>query len=286
MRPVGWNCTISMSRSVRPARSAIAMPSQVLSPEGVWYLYMVGPPPVASSTACACTSTNSPLRMSIISTPASAFAAAVLDELDRAVLLQPPDAARPYLLGETVDDLDAGQVALVHGAIESLPRECLLVDGAVGVAVEEAAELVLQLADALHRHRDQRPGELLIGQPLAALDGVHEVALHRVPGRERDVVAALHHARAAAFAEQPLHREGDGKTRVRLVRVQRGEQPRAAGAEYQDVGLEPAHQIEPLRNFNIEPPRRQEKQIPKWAQDLSNHREKERTKSKKAVLYQ
>ncbi len=69
-RPVGWNCTISMSRSGRPARSAIARPSQVLSPEGVWYLYMVGPPPVASSTALACTKTKAPSRMSIISTPA------------------------------------------------------------------------------------------------------------------------------------------------------------------------------------------------------------------------
>ena len=34
-RPVGWNCTISMSRSGSPARSAIAMPSHDLSPEGV-----------------------------------------------------------------------------------------------------------------------------------------------------------------------------------------------------------------------------------------------------------
>ena len=44
-------------------------------------------------------------------------------------------------------------------------------------------------------------------QPLAALDRVHEVALDRVARRERDVVAALHHARAAAFAEQALHRD-------------------------------------------------------------------------------
>ena len=56
-RPVGWNCTISMSRSGSPARSAIARPSQLLSPDGVWYLYIVGPPPVASSTAFACTNT-------------------------------------------------------------------------------------------------------------------------------------------------------------------------------------------------------------------------------------
>jgi hypothetical protein len=74
------------------------------------------------------------------------------------VLLQPVDAARPALLGEAVDDLDAGQVTLVDGAVEGLPRKGLLVDGAVRVAVEEAAPAVLQLADAGLRHRDQRPG--------------------------------------------------------------------------------------------------------------------------------
>ena len=43
------------------------------------------------------------------------------------------DAARPHLLGEAVDDLDAGEVALVHGAVEGLAGERLLVDGAVGL---------------------------------------------------------------------------------------------------------------------------------------------------------
>ena len=41
-------------------------------------------------------------------------------------------------------------------------------------------------------------------QPFAALDRVHEMALDRIAGIERDVVAALHHAGAAAFAEQAL----------------------------------------------------------------------------------
>ena len=59
------------------------------------------------------------------------------------------------------------------------------------------------------RHRHQRPGQILVGQPLAALDRVHEVALDRIARGERDVVAALHHARAAALAEQPLDRDGD-----------------------------------------------------------------------------
>ena len=175
----------------------------------MWYLYIVGPPPVASSTACACTNTNSPVRMSIISTPAIASPRRGLDELDRAMLFEPVDAARPHLLGEPVDDLDAGQVALVHGAVEGLAGERLLVDGAVGIAVEEAAELVLELVDALDRDRDERPREVLVGQPLAAFDRVHEVALDRILRGERDVVAALHHARAAALAEQAFHRDGD-----------------------------------------------------------------------------
>ena len=56
------------------------------------------------------------------------------------------------------------------------------------------------------------------------------------PSRERDVVAALDHARAAALAEQSLDRDGDRQRGIRRVRVQRGEEPGAAGAEDQDVG--------------------------------------------------
>jgi hypothetical protein len=118
-------------------------------------------------------------------------------QLHRAVLLQAPRSAHPRLLRQAVDDLDAGEVALVHRAVEGLAGEGLLVDRAVGVAVEEAAELVLELVDALDRPRDQRPRQVLVGQPLAALDGVHEVALDRVAGRERHVVAALDHARCS-----------------------------------------------------------------------------------------
>ena len=49
----------------------------------------------------------------------------------RAVLLQPCDRPRPDLLHQPVDDLDAGQVALVDGAVEGLAGERLLVDAAV-----------------------------------------------------------------------------------------------------------------------------------------------------------
>jgi hypothetical protein len=67
------------------------------------------------------------------------------------------------------------------------------------------------------------------------------MALDRVALRQRDVVAALDHARAAAFAEQALHRDGDGELRVVLVRMQCREQAGAAGAEDQNVGLDGLH---------------------------------------------
>src|SRR5882672_1339697 len=125
------------------------------------------------------------------------------------MLFQAPNVPSPYLLGETVDDLDPGQVALVDGAVEALPGERLLVNGAVGIAIEKTAQLVFQLSYSFDRQGHQQPRQLLVGKPLAALDRVHEMALDRVLLRERDVVAALHHARAAAFAEQALHRDVD-----------------------------------------------------------------------------
>ena len=81
----------------------------------------------------------------------------------------------------------------------------------------------------------QRPGEFLVRQPFAALDGVHEMALDRVARQQRDVVAALHHARAAAFAEQALGGDRDVEIGVGVMRMQRGKQARrrpSRGSEY------------------------------------------------------
>ena len=85
------------------------------------------------------------------------------NQLDRAVFLEPAHVEREHLLHHPVDDLDAGEIALVHGAIEALAGERLLVDGPVRVPIEEAADLVLELADALHRTLDQPPREVLAG---------------------------------------------------------------------------------------------------------------------------
>ena len=157
------------------------------------------------------------------------------------MVLDAAHVAPPDLFGEPIDDLDAGQIALVHGAVEGLPGEGLLMHGAVGIAVEEATELVLQFADAFRRGAHQQPREILVVEPAAALDRVHEMALDRIARRQRDVVAALHHAGAAAFAEQALHGDGDVEIGIGFFGVQRREQAGAAGAEDKNVGVDRLH---------------------------------------------
>ena len=90
-------------------------------------------------------------------------------------------------------------VITISASVEGLPGERLLVQRAVGIAIEKTPQLVFQLLDALYRAGNQRPGQFLIGQPLAAFDGIHEVPLDRVAGSQRHVVAALYHARATAL---------------------------------------------------------------------------------------
>src|SRR5262249_14237331 len=135
------------------------------------------------------------------------------------------------------------EIALVDGAVEGLSGERLLVDGAVRIAVEEAAEFVLQLANAHRRGRHQQPGEILVVEPGAALDRVHEMALDRILLGERHVVAALHHAGAAAFAEQAFHRDGHVEVGSGLLGVQRRKEAGAARAEDQNVGVEVVHAL-------------------------------------------
>ena len=161
---------------------------------------------------------------------------AAFDQFHGAVLFEARDVARPDLFGETVHDLDARQVALVHGAIERLAGERFLVNRAVGIAIEKTAELVFQLANAFDGLLAKRPGKILVGKPLAALQRVREMALDRIACCERDVVAALNHAGATAFAEQSLDGDRDRQRGICLVRVQRRKQSRAAGAQDQDVG--------------------------------------------------
>jgi hypothetical protein len=96
------------------------------------------------------------------------------------MLLKAADRPRPHLLHQPVDDLVPVRSPLLHGAIEGLAGEGLAVQRAVGIAVEEAADLVRQFAHA--RRSTPASGHVLVGQPFAALDGVHEVALDGSPG--------------------------------------------------------------------------------------------------------
>src|SRR5262249_22927755 len=99
------------------------------------------------------------------------------NQSERAMLLEPAEAgARDHLLHQTVDDLDSGEVTLVYGSVEGLARERLSVQRPVRIAIEEATDFVLELSHALDRLCHQNPGELLVRQPLSALDGVHEMA--------------------------------------------------------------------------------------------------------------
>ena len=77
------------------------------------------------------------------------------------------------------------------------PAKAFVVQGAVGVAVEEAADFVLEFAHPHDGLFAKTPRHVLVGQPLAADDRVHEVSLDGVAGTEGDVIAALDHAGAA-----------------------------------------------------------------------------------------
>ena len=59
--PVGWNWTHSMSMRSAPAHSAMAWPSPVDSHEFDVYSHDLPMPPVASTTALAVKTTNSPV---------------------------------------------------------------------------------------------------------------------------------------------------------------------------------------------------------------------------------
>ncbi len=154
------------------------------------------------------------------------------------MVFKPVDAKAPNLLGQPVDDFDAGQIALMHGSVEGLARKRLLMDGAIGVAIEKAPVLIFEFTDAARSLADKQPGQVLIIEPFATLDRVHEMAFDRIPLREGDVVTALNHARAAAFAEQALDRNRHVKIGSGFLRMKRGKQPGAASAKNENVRID------------------------------------------------
>ena len=162
----------------------------------------------------------------------------VVEELDGPRLVEQGDPPGEELVMEAADDLDAGEVPAVHRAVERLTGERLLVDVSVVAAVEEDAEAGLQLGDHARRVAHQRPGELLVVEELAALDGVAEVQRHRVARVEHDVEAALHEPRAAALADQALGRHDDVEPRIGVIGVQRRHQAGAATTQDQDIAAQ------------------------------------------------
>ena len=127
----------------------------------------------------------------------------------------------------------------MHGAIKSLPGKSLLMDRAVGIAVKKTAPAIFQFANAPLRADHKRPGQILIIQPFAALQRVHEMTLGGITLSNRNIIAALDHARAAAFAKQALHRNGDFQRGIADFGMKRGEQTRTTRAEYQNIRAAP-----------------------------------------------
>jgi hypothetical protein len=103
-----------------------------------------------------------------------------VQELDAAMILQVRDLVTEHLLHQPRHDLDAGEVATMHGAVEGLPGEGFLMDRPIGVAIEETPQAIFQPANAVGGGFDQRPGELLVVEAGAALDGILEVLGQRV----------------------------------------------------------------------------------------------------------
>ena len=91
--------------------------------------------------------------------------------------------------------------------------------------------------------RSTQPGARLTSAQASSWSFIHappfrvsrKVVFHRVALGEGDVVAALHHARAAALAEEALYRDGYVEGGVALVCGECGEQARTARTQNENV---------------------------------------------------
>src|SRR6266568_3974032 len=201
--PVGWNCTISMSRRDRPARYASAMPSAALSAEHAITRYIVGPPPVARSVTRAATAMKRPVRMSRTSAPAARPASSRSSSTAR-------HSSSPVMFGRA-------WVCSARRFMISMP-------------VRSPLWIVRSWLFG-----DERPDELLVVDEAAARERVEQVRLEGVGLGEDRVVAALHHAGAAGAPEEPLDDDRDAELRRRVGGVEGRAKARAARAEDQDV---------------------------------------------------
>ena len=146
--PVGWNCIISMSTNSAPRRAAIAWPSAAFSSDGELMWYIVAPAPVAESVALR--GDGDEAAAAVVEQHGADNARAGREEIEAAGFFEDRDV-RLFKdpVAEVRHDLDAGEIAFVDGAVEALAGERFLMDRAVGVAIEQAADAVFELDDAV-----------------------------------------------------------------------------------------------------------------------------------------
>ena len=232
---VGWNCTNSRSRTVAPARSAIAVPSPVAT-AGLVVCEKTWPrPPLASTTARQCTAPTPSFWPSPITCrvrPATA-PFVVEQQVDGQRVLDHLDLGRGLDGGvEGPLDLGAGGVAAgVRDAVAVVAALAGQADLAGGVVVEVGAERD-QLADGGGAVGDQDAYGLLVAGARAGHEGVALVLLGGVAGAERGGDAALRPL-GRAGVEDVL---GDDEDPADLVlEPQRRGQAGDAGADDHDV---------------------------------------------------
>ena len=163
-------------------------------------------------------------------------AVAVLEQADDGALHVKVDAAVHAVILERADHFEAGAIPHVREARVGVPAEVALQDAAVGRTVEQRPPR-LQLAHPRRRLLRVQLRHAPVVQILPAAHGVGEVhapavAVVHVGERRRD--AALGHHRVR-LAEQRLAHHAHAPSQRR--RLDRRPQPRAAGADHQDVVL-------------------------------------------------
>src|SRR5437899_472840 len=97
----------------------------------------------------------------------------------------------------------------MHSTVEGLSCERFLMNGAVRIAVEQAADAILQFDDPLGSLFHKSPGERLIVDPTTPRHGIAKMLVKGIRRVEHAVIAALHHPCAAALPEQAFHRNDD-----------------------------------------------------------------------------
>src|SRR5690554_4404774 len=92
--------------------------------------------------------------------------------------------------------------------IKGLPSERFTVQRAIVVTIEKASHFIFKLKYPLWCSFNQAPGQLLIGNPIATVNRIHEVTFNRITTIQGNVVPTLNHTSTATLAQQAFN--GDG----------------------------------------------------------------------------